>query len=260
MKRTVSEEYGIPLFPPSPVSTPVDGANAASNGAGSTQPGVHPYTVRKAALALQRKRDQMPEARRQELESLIASFTTAVEPWVAEMVGEITAEAGTASGVVYSPPMLWAALLAGMSSQSRRRTIRRWIGEGQALPDALVAELEDADVRAGRSASAFGSNAAGQDARALGHMSHAWHGLRVVEAAAAQGGEAEIAALCARFRKVFVDALQPRYLPVGWEVDHKAPRAFGPHSVYAPAAFHGRAGVAEGDDGPSKQQETIEDA
>jgi hypothetical protein len=36
-----------------------------------------------------------------------------------------------------------------------------------------------------------------------------------------------------KFRETFLDAVQPKFLPAGWAVDHAAPREFGPHSVYA---------------------------
>lgn len=35
------------------------------------------------------------------------------------------------------------------------------------------------------------------------------------------------------FRRGFLDAVQPRFLPAGWDVDHAAPRAFGTHSIFA---------------------------
>ena len=44
---------------------------------------------------------------------------------------------------------------------------------------------------------------------------------QVVTAAVEQGGEEELVALMARFRKSFVDALQPRHLSPAWQIDHR---------------------------------------
>ena len=47
---------------------------------------------------------------------------------------------------------------------------------------------------------------------------------QVVTAAVEQGGEEELVALMARFRKSFVDALQPRHLSPAWQIDHRCVR------------------------------------
>lgn len=35
------------------------------------------------------------------------------------------------------------------------------------------------------------------------------------------------------FRKIFVEAVQPKNLPVSWRVHHEAPREFGLHSIFS---------------------------
>lgn len=58
------------------------------------------------------------------------------------------------------------------------------------------------------------------------------HGEQVVAKAMQHGGEAELYTIIRRFREVFVEALQPKYLPSKWDIDHFAPRQFGEHSVF----------------------------
>lgn len=65
--------------------------------------------------------------------------------------------------------------------------------------------------------------------RGGGHM---WHGKRIVAIAMERGGEDGINELVTRFRKAFVEALQPQYLPEHWSTFHFAPREFGKHSIY----------------------------
>ena len=79
LKRRISKEVGVPLLPPLPKkSTPQQGGDAAAGAAaGGDAPAgeagaaasadaaeLHPYNVRKSALAYQRHRQQMPEDKR----------------------------------------------------------------------------------------------------------------------------------------------------------------------------------------------------
>lgn len=255
-KRKVSDEYGIPLFPHKALSsTPAGGplslsteeaeeGRSAEECRNSNNPlaGLHPFNVRKAALALQYKKGQLPENRQEELSAIVRAYVHSVEPWLApespvledqEEIDQDGIEAGTITDAE-----IWAGLLAGMAPNSRRRFIRRWLKEGHQLPPALVAEVAAADARSTgvpvpteqiKTSSSSINNAAS----AIDGLGHGWHGRAVVEAGLARGGLGELAALCARFRKSFVDALQPKHLPPGWEVNHKAPRAFGEYSVYS---------------------------
>lgn len=159
-------------------------------------------------------------------------------------------------------------LLAGLGPSSRRRTLRRWREEGAALPPDLAEEAAAAAAAlaamaagpgSGAMAAGPGSGAAqpaseggspppeegpgpsggpassGGRQQQRGLHGQLWHGQRVVEAAMAAGGDAAVDELCARFRRGFVAALQPRHLPPGWQVEHAAPREFGAHSVYSAA-------------------------
>lgn len=75
LKRQVSQELGVPLLPPLPAmnaqqpggEAAAEGAaaEAAAGGAGVPAADLHPYNVRKSALAYQRYGRQMPEQKRQ---------------------------------------------------------------------------------------------------------------------------------------------------------------------------------------------------
>lgn len=74
LKRQVSQELGVPLLPPLPaMSAQQPGGEAAAGGAAAEAPAggagmpaadLHPYNVRKSALAYQRYGRQMPEQKR----------------------------------------------------------------------------------------------------------------------------------------------------------------------------------------------------
>jgi len=235
-KHEISVEYGIPLFPPNPVviaDKRTQSEQGVSNSTCDIHSGVHPYAVRKAALALHHSRLDVPDARRKELQAQVRAYVRAVEPWLAYEDDEpLVLDFSPEGDRGLSQAESWAGLLAGLGPSSRRRTIRRWISEGHTtdLPHALLDEVKAAATRALSGGDAVnGSTSSTSPIRDFG-TGHAWHGRQVVHAAQGRG---ELEALSARFRKTFVDALLPKHLPEGWAVDHKAPRAFGEHSVYS---------------------------
>lgn len=50
---------------------------------------------------------------------------------------------------------------------------------------------------------------------------HGPHGKQVVEYLLKEGGEDGIREFCQRWRRVFIEALHPRFLPGGWDVKHR---------------------------------------
>lgn len=87
-------------------------------------------------------------------------------------------------------------------------------------------------------------------APSLAELGHAWHGQQVVAAALAQGGEEALHQLVRQFRRAFVLACRPRFLPKAWDVNAVDTRQFGDYSVYAreeaAAAAAAEASQAEG--------------
>ena len=61
---------------------------------------------------------------------------------------------------------------------------------------------------------------------------------QVVEAALARGGEAELVALMARFRRAFVDALQPRFLSPSWQIEHRCACGRAPCRLLYAGYYH----------------------
>ncbi|KAL4425764.1 hypothetical protein ABPG75_009780 [Micractinium tetrahymenae] len=135
LKRTLADEMGIPLVPPLPKQqqqqaqrkerTPEEEAAEAGAAAeaAAAKPDLHPYNVRRSALAMQRYSHQMPEAKRRQLEQQIRHF-----------LGSIGNEGPLTQLELYG------GLLAGLGSKTRRRTLRRWVKQGRQLPPELAAE------------------------------------------------------------------------------------------------------------------------
>ncbi|XP_027170056.1 protein RRP6-like 3 [Coffea eugenioides] len=65
-------------------------------------------------------------------------------------------------------------------------------------------------------------------------LGHGPHGKLVVDHLLKEYGEDGILEFCQKWRQVFVDALHPRFLPAGWDVNHSGKRDFGDFSVYKP--------------------------
>ncbi|XP_054794895.1 protein RRP6-like 3 isoform X1 [Prosopis cineraria] len=68
----------------------------------------------------------------------------------------------------------------------------------------------------------------------LSLLGHGPHGKQVVEHLLKEYGEDGIRQFCQRWRQVFVEAVKPRFLPAGWDINHSGRRDFGEFSVYNP--------------------------
>lgn len=55
----------------------------------------------------------------------------------------------------------------------------------------------------------------------LSLLGHGPHGRQVVDRILEEYGEDGIREFCQRWRQVFVEALRPRFLPVGWDIKHR---------------------------------------
>lgn len=237
VKKEIARDFNIPLFCPTPSVALLLLEHSSSNGSGghdnegvvaTTTQGkqvepsnklLHPMNIRKSTLALYKeyetKTNYLPEGRRCHLQHLVTVYARSYEPWLRH---KTQADA-------FSNDELYAGLLAGMPKQTRRRQIRTFVERDgkERVPKALRMEIEgegDEEGQAGTTSSML-----------LGHQ---WHGQKVVEKLllSKSGDDEALNALCVRFRSAFVAALQPKYLPEGWAVDHIAPRAFGDHSSF----------------------------
>lgn len=104
VKRQLSQEYGVPLFPPK------------AKPAGGNVCETHPYNVRRAAVALKVYGKTLPEGRRKELQQMVRGF---VHPG-----------AGEASGEEWlSQEEMEQGLLAGLAPRQKRRMMRQLAAE-----------------------------------------------------------------------------------------------------------------------------------
>ncbi|GJY88043.1 hypothetical protein Tco_0502671 [Tanacetum coccineum] len=69
----------------------------------------------------------------------------------------------------------------------------------------------------------------------LSLLGHGPHGTQVVDYLLKEHGEDGIHEFYQRWRLVFVEAINPRFLPAGWDVAHSVRREFGDFSIYNPA-------------------------
>ncbi|KAJ7981294.1 protein RRP6-like 3 isoform X1 [Quillaja saponaria] len=81
---------------------------------------------------------------------------------------------------------------------------------------------------------ADGTNHAKHNSK-LSFLGHGQHGKQVVDYLLKEHGEDGIQDFCQRWRQVFIEAVNPRFLPAGWDVKHSGRRDFGEFSVYNPA-------------------------
>ncbi|URE06580.1 HRDC domain [Musa troglodytarum] len=65
-------------------------------------------------------------------------------------------------------------------------------------------------------------------------LGHGPHGKQVVEHLLCKYGDDGIQQFCQRWRKVFVDAIHPRFLPYGWDTMHSIVPRFGPGEPFRP--------------------------
>ncbi|KAH0435038.1 hypothetical protein IEQ34_026693 [Dendrobium chrysotoxum] len=72
-------------------------------------------------------------------------------------------------------------------------------------------------------------------ANRLSLLGHGHHGKEVVERLLRDHGEDGISQFCQKWRQVFVEGVNPRFLPPGWDIMHSGRRDFGEFSVYNPA-------------------------
>lgn len=104
VKRQLSQEYGVPLFPPK------------TKPAGGKVCETHPYNVRRAAVALKVYGKTLPEARRKELQQMVRGF---VHPGMGEVSGEEW----------LNQEEMEQGLLAGLAPRQKRRMIRQLAAE-----------------------------------------------------------------------------------------------------------------------------------
>ncbi|KAK9822142.1 hypothetical protein WJX74_010568 [Apatococcus lobatus] len=125
VKRKVAEEFDIPLVP-GYAKAPRICPGESQQPVGTRSP-VHPYNVRRSALALEKYGAQMPEGRRQQLRKMVLQHAGKD---VSLAVHELDAET------------MEMGLIAGLGARSRRRFYRRI----EARSDAAADQQHHADT------------------------------------------------------------------------------------------------------------------
>ncbi|KAH7862090.1 hypothetical protein Vadar_034668 [Vaccinium darrowii] len=115
---------------------------------------------------------------------------------------------------------------------------------GDLNPESKCISIVDTDVNEGDSLSSGTVNLvhhssdgtiAPKHISKLSLLGHGPHGKQVVDHLLEEYGEDGIRHFCQKWRQVFVEAINPRFLPAGWDVMHSGRRDFGNFSVYNPA-------------------------
>ncbi|XP_076956320.1 protein RRP6-like 3 [Bidens hawaiensis] len=231
-KKKVALEFGIPLFVHKVVnSSEEDVSGSSSSVVKLGDSGVSPLELRTAAMALLRHGPRMPPQRREELTQVVKKYY---------------------GGRDISDEDLENALLVGMSPHEKRRLHKKkGISFNNTSPNNIVS---DKDIKGNNEVheSENGSNPDITDhfeQNGLGYPSsdgtvcssklsllgHGPHGKQVVDYLLKNHGEVGIQEFCQRWRQVFVESINPRFLPGGWDVTHSGRREFGDFSVYNPA-------------------------
>ncbi|KAL8238234.1 hypothetical protein R6Q59_019315 [Mikania micrantha] len=178
-----------------------------------------PLELRTAAMALIRHGPRMPPHRRDELKQVVKKYY---------------------GGREISEEDLEKALLVGMSPHEKRRLQKkRGISLNNTSSKNIVSEM---DIKGNNVDPAINKNEAYEPENGW----HGPHGKQVVDYLLKNHGENGIQEFCQRWRQVFVESINPRFLPAGWDVAHSGRREFGEFSVYNPA---NRAFVAAEDQG-----------
>ncbi|KAJ4760723.1 hypothetical protein LUZ62_071098 [Rhynchospora pubera] len=235
-KRKVAEEFGVPLFVQKIVDSGEEKViasigltnNKNSNDGGK---GVSPLHLRTAAMALLRHGSSMPSERRDQLMETVKAYY---------------------GGREVSEKDLESALLVGMNPNERRR-----FGKKKGLPltldyksTTLIKNGFPSNIGNGENNGhnniSYSDNHHNNDSseacevgvlesyRRLSLLGHGPHGKLVVEQLLEKYGDEGILQFCQKWREVFVEALQPQFLPGGWNIKHSGKRDFGDYSVYNP--------------------------
>ena len=106
VKRQLSQQYGVPLFPPKVKPEAVGGKVSEA----------HPYNVRRAAVALKQHGKSLPEHRRRELQQMVRGFVR-------------QSDESADDDEWLSQAELEQGLLAGLAPRQKRRMLRQLAAE-----------------------------------------------------------------------------------------------------------------------------------
>lgn len=221
-KRQIALEYGIPLFAKVTGPEGMIGGHDEAVVSNKREGGVAPLQLKNAAMALLRHGSTIPPPRRAELEKVVQTYYGRDHVSVSD---------------------LHSVLLLSMGPQERRRLLEKGFSSTEGATAAPMKIPKESHLRTKYSATQpaglmesqpsgrrkQGRRKARRNESLLGH---AVHGKHVVEILMEQEGDEEILKFCQRWRRVFVDAIHPTFLPLGWDIEHRGRREFGDFSIF----------------------------
>ncbi|CAI9090265.1 OLC1v1025002C1 [Oldenlandia corymbosa var. corymbosa] len=273
-KRQIAKDFGIPLYVRKViVSDQVKDATESLSNRYDEERGVSPLQLRTAAMALLRHGSRMPPNRREELiqivekyyggreisnEDLERALLVGMSPHERRRLEKKKAlfRQSTSRGVNVSQSTTEdvhsredvSENLSGMDVEaSGPATNSNSIGDDancnmvdsdvvSCVPVSeadVVSDIQNSPSKATNLGSAFNFRKSKHDSK-YSLLGHGPHGKQVVEYLLNEFGEDGILQFCQRWRQVFVEAVHPRFLPAGWDVNHSGRRDFGDFSVYKP--------------------------
>ncbi|KAL3693196.1 hypothetical protein R1sor_006847 [Riccia sorocarpa] len=260
-KKKIAKEFGVPLF--AKVLDAEGEQNQAAFADAEGEKGVSPLQLKNAAMALLRHGSTIPTQRREALEEVIKAYFGRETITQQDLKAALLVSMGAHERRRLSKRILAqgsnnanAAELVTRddgslpSSQDERLTpsgvetctpstqddsIQEKNAEAQQMPPSPSSSVPSGDymdriILESLSAKRVSYRHKGRKNDSL--LGHAAHGRRVVEIIMKQGGEDGIRVFCQEWRTVFVEALQPAFLPPGWDISHSGRREFGDFSVY----------------------------
>ncbi|CAM6097604.1 unnamed protein product [Calypogeia fissa] len=226
-KRQIALEYGIPLFAKVTGAEGMIGGQNKAVVSNESEGGVSPLQLKNAAMALLRHGSTIPTQRRAELEKVVQTYYGRDNISMSD---------------------LHSVLLVSMGPQDHGRVLKKGVNNGEGATAGPVETPNKNQLRneypsnqaVGTSISLQGGLHRRQHSRHKARRNeslwgHAVHGRRIVEILMEQEGDEEILKFCQRWRRVFVDAIQPTFLPLGWEIEHSGRREFGDFSIFKPS-------------------------
>ncbi|KAG9454009.1 hypothetical protein H6P81_006913 [Aristolochia fimbriata] len=272
-KRQVAKEFDIPLFVRKVTDSGQKEVTAEANGplGKLADAGVSPLQLRTAAMALLRHGTRMPQNRREELtdvvrgyfggrdisdEDLERALLVGMSPQERRRLKKkrgLSFKNGVGATTTESTESDWKAsggnlpeTITDVGRNSSVSDTKAALMNGHAITyDLLEEDVHNPlspkeeksgfqDTENGRKpldGSVEGSSGYSNKISLLGHGPH---GKQVVEQILKEYGEEGIGQFCQRWRQDFVEAINPRFLPAGWDIKHSGRRDFGEYSVYNP--------------------------
>ncbi|XP_047341923.1 protein RRP6-like 3 isoform X2 [Impatiens glandulifera] len=229
-KKKVASEFGIPLFvhrvTDSGQAPPLE-EDGSSDQTANKETGVSPLQLRTAAMALLRHGSRIPPSRREELMQVVVEYY---------------------GGKEISQDDLERALLVGMTPLERKRLKKKkglsFIHSTSLIKNVakknangmMSDEVANLDLTSPVDDTLDSTESNGDvlisTQSKLSLLGHGPHGNQVVDHILKEYGDDGIREFCQRWRRVFVEAVHPRFLPSGWDVKHSGRRDFGEFSVY----------------------------